>query len=223
MLTPTNYSVSLELIEEAVNSIVQDNGRYSLNEPTGNFFYDPWRLKSEFKGTVWEKLHGSLQLLNLGELRIICLASGTCYTSHADIDDRYHLNLSGNHCYMIDLDNEQLYPVLHDGIWYNMDAGRRHVAGNFGNRPRYQLVFRHLMQHQQLISPKQVLIKFDHGTDKGDARFKFDDNISPWLNRANKRGIIDNFSYDENVATFLLEEQYLSELINIIPKGLILE
>jgi hypothetical protein len=46
------------------------------------------------------------------------------YTSHADIDDRWHLSLTAEQSYLIDLDNMQMHKIDIDGYWYDMDAGK---------------------------------------------------------------------------------------------------
>ena len=56
MLTQLHYTVSVNLIQEAMNNIQSDEFRVAINQPTGNFFYDPWVIKPEYQNTVWEKL-----------------------------------------------------------------------------------------------------------------------------------------------------------------------
>lgn len=223
MLIHTDYTVSSDLLQQALVDMPIIDFRYSLNTPTGDFFYDPWALKTELVGTIWEKLYDSLPVDDRGEARIIQLLGATCYAIHADIDDRYHLNISGNNCYLIDLDSQTMYPIIADGQWYSMDAGKRHTATNFGNRPRYQLVIRRLMKRNTLEIPIQASIKFDAQTDKGDARFRFDESISPWLNQANKQGFISEFKHSDKAVSFAIDEKYLQELQSILPMGAQLE
>lgn len=214
MLTRTNYTIPLIKIQEALSQLPNIEFRVSINEPTGDFFYDEWKLKDEFLGTVWEEIYNSLPLPK-GEARIIKLEGGECYTSHADIDDRYHLNLSGTHSYLIDLDNTNMIKVQSDGYWYNMNAAPRHTAANFGNPTRYQLVVRHLLIKNHLANPVNVnMIKKE---EMGSARFAFDDTISPWLNIANKQGKISNFKFINDIVSFDIDKQYLSELEPIVP------
>jgi len=221
MLIHTNYTVSKDVIQQSIDNIQSNDFRVTINQPTGDFFYDPWVIKPQYRDTPWEILYDSLEVDNKGEARIIHLHGGTCYSSHADIDDRYHLNLSGNKCYLIDLDNQKMHLLSADGRWYNMDAGRRHAAANFGNRPRYQLVVRQLMTASKTAS---VPIEIISTIDKEDARFLFDDHVSPWLNRANKQGIIDDFNFDNlnNSLSFKIDQEFLQELYSIIPQGLVL-
>ena len=121
MITETSYTVDPSLFQEACYSLPKHGMKTAINEPTGNFFYDPWILKTEYKGTVWETLYNSLPVTK-GEARIIILDPNQCYQIHADIDDRYHLNILGEKCYLIDLDDNIMHFLKTDGIWYNMDA-----------------------------------------------------------------------------------------------------
>lgn len=220
MLVPTIYKVDLDLINEAILSI-NDNKKIVINNPSDNFFYDPWIIKTEYIGSVWEKILNTLPV-NKGEARIIRLNSGESYTSHADADDRYHLNLSGLKSFLIDLDNQQMYSTKLDGIWYEMDAGFRHTAANFGNRIRYQLVIRKLLQRNTLINPKFVRI-LSNINDLEESRFIFDDIFSTWINRSNKSGIINKFDYRNNIISFNCEGDKIEDLRNICPKELKIE
>lgn len=212
MLSKTIHTIDIKIIDLAVENIPSDDFRLTINQPTGRFFYDSWELKEEFKNTVWEKIYNSLPL-SVGEARIIKLESGKNYTSHADIDDRYHLNLTGVSSFLIDLDSDTLYKTVNDGIWYEMNAGIRHSAVNFGNRHRFQLVIRKLLLNNNLKNFKHIKM---HSviTDLDEARYCFDDQISPWLNDANKRGIINNFVYQNNKVSFNIEEDHIGDLKN---------
>lgn len=127
MLYKTNFTVSLTDIEDSHSDILKE-GKTTVNEPSGNFFYDPWRIKKEYQGTVWEKILSTLKF-PIGEARIIVLKSGTCYLRHADIDDRYHLNISGDNSYLIDLEKTVMHELKRDGFWYKMHAGILHKIG----------------------------------------------------------------------------------------------
>lgn len=216
MLTKLNYTVSQKLLQEAEANLPSEDFRYTINEPTGNFFYDSWLIKKEFQGTVWQKILDTLPF-TVGEARIIVLKNGSCYQSHGDIDDRYHLNICGQYSYIINLETEIMYPLSADGIWYEMDAGPRHSAANFGNQDRIQLVVRKLLTRNKLQNPVSIKMSYA-GLDKHGVRFAFDDILSPWLNRANKLGLITDFSYDHNDVRFKLEKTKLNELENMLPK-----
>ena len=216
MLTPTNYTVDPILFQEACIQSANESMKTVINQPTGSFFYDPWVLKDEYKGTVWETLYNSLPV-DKGEARIIVLKSNQCYQIHADIDDRYHLNLKGESCYLIDLICEQMYPLNQDGVWYNMDAGMLHTATNFGRSPRIQLVVRHLLKQSKLTDPVAVSLSTTVANTE-DSRFLFDSYISPWLNKANKIGFINSFDYSPISIKFNIERTKLDLLIVMLPK-----
>lgn len=194
MIKETLYSVSFEDLKDALTFIPVDD-RTTINRPTNSYFYDAWELKDDFKGTVWERIYNSLPTLK-GEARIITLDRGVNYYSHADIDDRWHLNIQGEKSYLIDLDNDIMHLIIPDGKWYNMDAGRIHVGANFGSIPRTQLVVRQLLTHSNLKDRVKFIITIPENIVGGDARYRFDYKLSPWLNRANKEGVLDNFDFN---------------------------
>jgi hypothetical protein len=225
MLTKTSYSVPLNLIKEAnldlPVGLLEDGTAFMLNTPTNHFFYDAWSLKDEYIGTVWEKLYNSLPA-EKGEARVIRLNAGECYVSHADIDDRYHLNLSGVNCFLIDLDTSKLHEVQTDGIWCDMDAGKIHTAANFGNRVRFQLVIRKLLHRSNLTDSVDVTIRPKPKSNKDDCRYLFDGIISPWLNNINKKGLLDNFMYKNDAVSFTIDHQCLHELQSILPNEFVI-
>ena len=219
MLVLTHYTISSKLLQQAQTELPNIDSRVSLNRPTGNFFTEPWEIKPEFKGTVWEKILNSLKE-DKGEARLIKLEQGVCYPSHADIDDRWHMTIQGNHSYLIDLETNTMHQTDRLGAWYLMDAGRRHTAANFGSGDRIQLVVRKLLPPPNIIHPMQVSIKLK--TVISERRFVFDDIISPWLNRAYKAGIVDNFKGEDLEATFTIEADSISELKKLIRSHFIL-
>ena len=216
MLTSTNYTVDTGLFQEAGRSVSEKVMKTTINQPTGDFFYDPWVLKDEYKGTVWETIYNSLPVVK-GEARIVVLDPGQCYQTHADIDDRYHLNILGESCYLIDLIRNNMYLLSQDGVWYDMDASFLHTATNFGRFVRVQLVIRHLLKNNKLTDPVAVTLTTTV-LDPDDARFLLDNTLSPWLNEANKLGFINNFNYELVTIKFNIERNKLDSLKNILPK-----
>lgn len=212
MIIKTNYSVSKDTLKTIAN-IEIDIFRESLNEPTGDFFYDPWVIKPKFAGSAIEQ---ALEILPdpIGEARLITLESGTCYFAHSDIDDRYHLNISGDCAALINLETKQSWFLTNDGVWYDMDAGPTHSAASFGQHNRKQIVVRKLLKKNTLLKPKSMTITVG-GTNP---RFVFDNTISPWLNRANKNKIITNFTKHQNGVSFDIEENSINYLKSIIPQ-----
>ena len=210
MLHTLPYTVDSTLLNEAQGSVPAVESKLTINQPTGNFFYDPWEIKEEFKGTVWETLLNTLPL-DIGEARIIVLGNGTTYMSHTDIDDRYHLSLKGQYSFLINVDDEKMYPTVADGQWYEMNTGLRHVAANFGSYDRAQLVVRKLLNNPTLENYTTVTIK----PICENPRFEFDDLISPLLNKINKQHLINNFSILQDGVSFNLNTDAINELDSI--------
>jgi len=216
MLNPTNYTVDTSLFQEACDYLPKQDMKTTINQPTGNFFYDPWIIKNEYKGTVWEVLYNSLPVVK-GEARIIILDPGHCYQEHADIDDRYHLNIFGDSSYLINLVQEIMYPVSQDGVWYDMDASFIHTATNFGRKARVQLVVRKLLKNNKLSNPVAVSLVTSMD-NPNHTRFLFDNTLSPWFNEANKLGFINNFAQHNVAITFNIEQDKLEFLKSILPE-----
>jgi len=206
MIYKTEYKVDIPDIDFDFN-----NFKNTINQPSGDFFYDPWTLKPKYKGSVWEYFLDSLPEVK-GEARVIILEPGTTYMAHADIDNRWHLNLSGFRCFLIDLDSNTMHPHKKDGYWHYMDAGKIHAATNYGNVPRAQLVVRELLKECNLdnlirVEVKPINIEYD-------TRYKFDNYLSPWLNKANNDGLIRNFVANKSVVTFEMPIDFLESLKN---------
>jgi hypothetical protein len=214
MLKKLNILVDIPSLEKALSIISLEDQKTTINEPTGNFFYDPWKIRPEYQNTVFEDLLNSLPK-NIGEARIIVLKPGTCYHSHTDIDDRYHINLQGQYSFLINIDNEQMYPTIKDGEWYEMDAGNRHVAANFGSIDRIQIVVRKLLNFTTLSDSKEITIK-----PIGEKpRFLFDDQISPWLNKMNKQMLLSDFEVLQDGVKFKLHTSEIYFLESLQPNS----
>jgi len=214
MLKKTLHTAPLDKISQVTHQF-DEAKKYDLTEPTGDFFYDPWKLKKEFEGTDWEDIWRSLPI-DSGQARVIVLESGTCYFQHADIDDRFHLNLRGDEAYLIDLENEIMHKCNLDGIWYEMDAGRLHSAASFGKHNRAQLVVRKLLTKNKLTNPIEILVSGSGET----LRYDFDNTLSIWLNKANKSKIITDFTFvSPSSVQFKIEEQYINYLKLVLPNN----
>jgi hypothetical protein len=220
MLEKLPYKISPDLLKE-VNQFDFVEFKSTINEPTSRFFYDPWKIKREYKDTVWDKILQTLPF-PVGEARVIILKPTISYQIHADIDDRYHLNLAGEHCYLIDLENSELHKTETDMQWYVMDAGRRHTASNFGRIDRIQLVVRKLLEDTRLTDYVNVKL-YPKNLSKEDAHFIFDNTISPWLNQANKKNIIQDFQFSPSLVTFKLNTSAVDSLKSILPENLYVE
>ena len=186
------------------------------NQPLGDFFYDPWIVSDEYKGTEIEKIL-NLFPKDIGEARLIILEPGQAYLSHADIDDRYHLNIAAQQSFLIDLENQIMHPVISDSKVWKMDAGRVHSAVNFGSYNRLQIVVRQLLKKNNLKEPVKFTI-----TPKNppfDYRYKMDNSISPYLNRAVKSKKLDRFFTNGKYVSFYFEKDFISELLAIIDSS----
>ena len=217
VLKKLDYFVSDNLLKEALDNLPSDDFRFVINEPTGNFFYDTWKIKSEFKDTVWDSILTTLPF-NLGEARIIVFDRNGCYYSHSDIDDRWHLNIQSKGGYLISLDTSCMFELKPDGIWYDMDAGHIHTAVNFGNRPRIQLVVRKLLLRSDRTDLIDITITTKL-TDLEDARYEFDNSISPLLNMANKQNALDNFKYSDSLVSMSMAPEYVEKLIVLVGEN----
>jgi hypothetical protein len=204
MLERTDYKVNIPKFDGLFQGF-----KTPLNEPTGNFFYDPWLIKDKYVGTVWEKLLASLPHPH-GEARVIIMEPGSSYMAHSDIDNRWHLNIQGDYSYLIDLTTLQMYELKKDGYWYYMDAGKIHTASNYGSVPRVQLVVRELLTSTDSSELSQVTIK--PAMPQYDYRYKFDNQISPWLNQVNKENKIKDFEYKDETVKFKIPVTELSGL-----------
>lgn len=221
MITETSHYCDLNLIKDCIGTLKEIETPLVLNEPTGDFFTDPWLLKKEFKNSVWEKIYFTLKE-QVGQARIISLDPATCYHCHSDIDDRYHLNLVGEESYLVDLTDRSMYKIENDGQWYSMDASRIHSAVNFGRYTRYQLVVRKLLLKNHLEDPLSIkIISSEQSLD--DARFIFDNTISPWLNISYKKNMITNFRYEKSFVCLDIEKSYLHTLHKILPNNMKVE
>jgi len=223
MLARTEYKITVppSKIEEALYRLPRDDFRFTLNRPSGNFLYDPWVIKDSYRNTVWDDILSTLPG-NVGEARIIILDGGQCYQSHGDIDNRYHLNLTGSMSYAVNLETNTIFEMLNDGYWYDFDAGLRHSAANFGRDFRAQLVVRKLLIKNTLNNPVKLRIVSSLPVD--DTRFIGENSLTPWLNRADKQGIITDLAIaDTGIIEFLIEKDQIPNLTTILPRGFIAE
>jgi hypothetical protein len=211
MLTKTGYTVPKELMDRTSIDPKSIDEKFTINTPTGNFFYDPWEIKPEFKNTIWNEILETLPYPK-GEARLLVLDSGKNYFGHADIDDRWHLNICGTYSFLVDLDTNMLHKTDNDMTWYLMDAGRLHSAANFGDKPRVQLVVRKLLNRS---TKDLVSIQITPTKKSFDTRYRFDQTLSPWLNRASKNGDIDNFQITSNGVQLDLAVDRINELLEV--------
>ena len=221
MIFPTEHSVSKELLDSAYRLLPNVETKFSLNEPTGDFFYDRWKIKEQFKDTVWEKILNSLSVGAIGEARLINLDIERCYTMHADIDDRWHLSFNYNNSYLIDLETKKMHQPI-PGTWYAMDAGQLHSAVNFGDSTRCQLVVRKLLTKYNLNEPVKIIIQLN--SPPPNYRYVLDRHLSPKLNMLCKNKKLSDFkSNTDRHIEFIIEKTSIPELdaaINLTDVGI---
>lgn len=144
MLSKLPQKFSIQPIVDQVLNLGSFGQRLDLNTPTGKFFNDPWKTKSEFVNTpLGEVLE---RLGNIGQARLLVLNSAESYTAHADPDDRIHLAIVTNpYSFLVDISSNRLHHLPADGQLWHMDTGNIHVAANWGARSRIHLNVRVLL------------------------------------------------------------------------------
>lgn len=216
MITKQIWVCPEGLIERALKEHPVTGEGTVLNEPTGDFFYDTWKIKDLYKDTIWQQVLDTMPM-SIGQARIIKLEPGESYMAHADIDNRWHLNLTGEQAYLIDLDNKVMHECVRDNRWAYMDASCIHAATNYGSIPRLQLVVREpLRNSRQPID--LVNINIEAAYEQHDYRYKFDKNFSPFLNRANQKYKLADFAHTTFNVTFKLEREMLAEFEQLVNK-----
>ena len=213
MITKQLWQCPSGLIEQALKEH-PITGSTVLNEPTGDFFYDTWKIKDLYKDTIWQQVLDTLPY-TIGQARIIKMEPGESYMAHADIDNRWHLNLTGEQSYLIDLDNKIMHECTRDNHWSYMDASRIHAATNYGSVSRLQLVVREpLFKSRQPVD--LVSISMEPAYEQHDFRYKFDKIFSPFLNRANQKYKLADFAHKTFTLSFKLERELFEEFKQLI-------
>jgi hypothetical protein len=214
MITKQIWVCPEGLIEQALKEHPVTGEGTVLNEPTGDFFYDRWEIKELYKDTIWQQVLDTMPM-SIGQARIIKLAPGESYMAHADIDNRWHLNLTGEQAYLIDLDNKVMHECTKDNRWSYMDASCIHAATNYGSIPRLQLVVREpLKRSRQPVD--LVSIGMEPAYEQHDFRYKFDKIFSPFLNRANQKYKLSDFAHTTFCLTFKLERELFDEFKQLL-------
>jgi len=213
MITKQQWQCPKGLVEQALTEFPITES-IVLNEPNSDFFYDSWKIKDLYKDTIWQQVLDTLPM-SIGQARIIKMEPGESYMAHADIDNRWHLNLTGEQAYLIDLDEKIMYECVRDNHWSYMDASRIHAATNYGSVPRLQLVVREPLRcSRQPVD--LVSISMEAAYEQPDFRYKFDKVFSPFLNHANWAHKLANFAHTTFTLSFKLERELLEEFEKLI-------
>lgn len=190
------------------------NVKNSINTPSGDPFYSPWQIKEEYKNTP---LGECLDMLGpIGEARLVTLEPGTCYYKHADIDDRYHLTLTGDNSFMIDIEEDKIFRTSVDNKFYLLDAGKVHTAVNAGPNRRLQLVVRKLLGKNYIKNKILIKITLDGKVDY--TRHLFDNHFSKWANKQVKLGNLNNFKTDGRFSVSFELSSHLEQELRLICK-----
>jgi len=214
MITKQIWVCPEGLIEQALKEHPVTGEGTVLNEPTGDFFYDRWEIKDLYKDTIWQQVLDTMPM-SIGQARIIKLAPGESYMAHADIDNRWHLNLTGEQAYLIDLDNKVMHECVRDNRWAYMDTSRIHAATNYGSIPRLQLVVREPLRRSR--QPVDLInVSMEAAYEQHDFRYKFDKVFSPFLNCANQKYKLADFAHTTFSLKFKLERELLDEFEKLI-------
>jgi len=205
--TKTDSKIVFDLVKHL------PEGKNVLNKPTGDFFYDPWKLLPEYENTMVDEL--LKQLPDHGEVRVIVLKPGESYSAHADIDDRYHVTLDAEQSFLHDIENEMMYPTKPDNTVYLMNTGVLHTASNYGYKNRYQLVIRKRLPHNSMIKdPRQVVLTVKDPVY--NMRYLFDSSFSKLLNKMAKQGNINSFAkINDTTVKFLCENEKINDLLKM--------
>lgn len=209
MISKQPWQCPAGLIEQALKEYPVSDKITVLNTSTGDFFYDNWKIKELYKGTAWQQVLDTLPY-TIGQARVIKLEPGESYMAHADIDNRWHLNLTGEQAYLVDLDVKLMYECVRDNHWAYMDASRTHAATNYGSIPRLQLVVREPLRRSR--EPIDLIsVGIEAAYEQHDFRYKFDKVFSPFLNRANQQYKLADFAHSEHSLSFQLEKELIDQ------------
>lgn len=191
-LKKTNFYFPIQEIISLLDNIDwDDKNRCAINYKTGNWLYDKYEIYDCWKNTKFEDLLNSIPY-NIGEARLMKLDPGDCYRSHADADDRLHINIRSNpYSFLINLNDNEMHQLVDDNYLYYMDGSYIHTAANFGSIPRIQLVIRVRLQRHELNNGCNVIIKFTNPPN--NLRYLLDQSISPLINKMCKSGEIGFF------------------------------
>ena len=217
MLTKLHKISYIDQIIDQVNSMNLDMKRKPLNETKGNILTGDYTLIPEIVNTPIGKLLDSLG--DIGEARLLVLESGESYTAHTDPDDRLHLAITTNpDCYLIDLDNLQMHHLPVDGYVWHMDTSVRHVASNYGGKPRIHLNVRFKL-------PKFKLPGWNIRVSGGNYDWKQElyDGVMSYINKGIKNKVITGFEkIDERQVNINCSQDTYTQLAQIISdKGFI--
>jgi hypothetical protein len=214
LITDTGIIISNEDMEELQDLFLLDpsNNIPCSNDSKGDRYYREMELFDKYKGTVVERYVKSLNR-KLSKVCVIIQEPGDTYPIHADIDDRFHLNLQSDNAYFIDFKTNISIPIETDRKVYLMNTGGLHSAVNFGLKRRLQIGATISLEYHNLKSPMSVNIHYNGKNKNYDYFYNF--YVMPWLNLANKNKLINNYVKPKDSNLFVdIEEEQLESLKN---------
>ncbi len=198
----------------------------SIHSHEQDFFYADRTLNCNLHNTEFERLWNTLD--RPGEAQIQIIDSTRCYRSHCDIDNRWHFNLTGDDSFLVDIENQHLWPTRVDGRLYYLNTTFPHSAVNFGMRPRIQLVIRQCLRKNSLTDPVKCWLHHpsEDTTHKNASRYLWDKCVQSWLNiHINTLGVVTDFQGDlalpsSDVAIqFKIESTHLREIDDLAKRA----
>lgn len=219
LLTELDFSYDVKKLIPLLEKVNwDDKNRCDLNSPLGHWLYDSYEIKEKWKGTAFEELLESIPY-PIGEARLMKLVPGDAYCSHADVDDRLHLNIvSNDQSYLIDLDTKTMHQLKTDGKLYLMDGGKLHTAVNFGSTDRIQLVIR--VPLKRYTTEEFVTHTIEFKNPVFNIRYILDNTVSGFINHGVKNGDIGYFNPINEFAIELhIRKSTLNVLIEKIKRG----
>ena len=194
----------------------------AIHTHTDDFYYGERHLLPQYKNTELERLWNTLD--RPGECQVMVMDSGRCYRSHCDVDNRWQFALSAGESYLIDTENQHLWPTQMDGCLYYLNTTYVHSAANFSFSPRFQIVIRQRLQRNELYNPIPVWMHHasQDVTHKNYSRYRWDQLVQSWLNcNINQTRTVDHLQGDISSATsdiaimFDVEASKLSEVLTL--------
>jgi hypothetical protein len=222
MITELPQKFPIEPIIEQVNNLGNFGKRLDLNSSTGQFFNDPWKIKSDLIGTPLGNVLESLG--DIGQARLLRLESAESYTAHYDPDDRIHLAIITNpYSFLVNITDNKLYHIPADGRLWHMNTGKLHVASNWGAHPRIHLNIRVLLPH---FNGSQPGVRFKILTGNFDWKQEAYTEVMGLINYGFKQGLVSSFkalSETELLINCTDPNSFKPAIDKIISKGIKLE
>jgi len=217
MIYQTNKHFDIEPIIAQVKALNMEGRSLALNYTEGNLLSGHYLIKPEFVNTP---LGNVLEALgDIGEARLLRLASQDVYTAHTDPDDRFHLNIISNeHCYLLDLETRTMHTIPVDGYVYSMDTSIVHSAINLGSTERIHLNVRVRMPRYTVGGYR---VSFTGGDF--DWKYKLYYKLMGYLNKAVLDGTVTGFDKVTDREFLFNCDETVLDIIKQLTEGFTME